>query len=160
MQFVQKFQFFVLGGMIFECIIYCSANCAFTQSEPVTHAVEKNTKPAQITASLIQGRVLKGKWTGFHLLLDLCPLCFSCCVKSQTSIRSPLCAMCVLPTLNAVRFVYKLPLQTNHHIWQTIRIYTGQSSSQVLNITITTRAVEIITFDIMIVTMPVCLPEF
>ena len=114
MQFVQKFQFFVLGGMIFECIIYCSANCAFTQSEPVTHAVEKNTKPAQITASLIQGRVLEGKWTGFHLLLDLCPLCFSCCrVKSQTSIRSPLCAMCVLPTqLQPVSESVGSPLQT------------------------------------------------
>ena len=53
---------------------------------------EKNaTKPAQIIASLIQETEHKGKWTSFHLLPDLCPLCFSCCcVKSQTSIRSPL----------------------------------------------------------------------
>ena len=34
-----------------------------------------------------------------------------------------------------------------------------KSSSYVLNIMITTQAVEIITFNIMIVTMPVCLPE-
>ena len=53
---------------------------------------EKNaTKPAQIIASLIQETEHKGKWTSFHLLPDLCPLCFSCChVKSQTSVRSPL----------------------------------------------------------------------
>ena len=49
------------------------------------------TKPAQINASLIQGREHKEKWTSFYLLPDLCPLCFSCChVKLQTSVRSPL----------------------------------------------------------------------
>ena len=66
--------------------------------------------------------------------------------------------------LNAVHFAYKLRLQTNHHICDNmvdnLNLHRLKSSSYMLNITMTTRAVEIITFDIIIVTMPVCLPEF
>ena len=69
---------------------------------------KKATKPAQIIASLIQGREHKGKWTSFHLLPDLCPLHFSCChVKLQTSVGSPL-----MTQLQAVR-VWKCS------IWKT-----------------------------------------
>ena len=69
---------------------------------------KKATKPAQIIASLIQGRKHKGKWTSFHLLPDLCPLHFSCChVKLQTSVGSPL-----MTQLQAVR-VWKCS------IWKT-----------------------------------------
>ena len=52
---------------------------------------KKATKLAQIAASPIQRREHEGKWTRFHLLPDLCPLCRSCChEKSVTSVGSPL----------------------------------------------------------------------
>ena len=50
---------------------------------------KKATKLAQIAASPIQRREHEGKWTRFHLLPDLCPLCRSCChEKSLTSVGS------------------------------------------------------------------------
>ena len=52
---------------------------------------KKATKLAQIAVSPIQRREHEGKWTRFHLLPDLCPLCRSRChEKSLTSVWSPL----------------------------------------------------------------------
>ena len=52
---------------------------------------KKATKLAQIAVSPIQRREHEEKWTRFHLLPDLCPLCHSCCQeKSQISVGSPL----------------------------------------------------------------------
>ena len=72
--------------------VYLCAAMLFWQNWSACIPDGKNpTKLAQTAALPIQRREHEGKWTRFHLLPDLCPLCRSCCQeKSLTSVRSPL----------------------------------------------------------------------
>ena len=70
--------FYTLCGLMnFKLRLRLDATILFQRKCASCTCDGKNaTNPAQIVASLIQGREHKGKWTSFHLLPDLCPLHF------------------------------------------------------------------------------------